>query len=69
MCESFCNYGGIVGEESDTLAMEALIFLLVALKSGHHYHIAYWLVENILSGVSVQLVRTALCLRAELTDT
>ena len=35
--EGFCNYGGIVGEESNTLATEALVFLLVALKSGTQY--------------------------------
>jgi hypothetical protein len=58
----FCDYGGVVAEDTDAVASEALVFLLVPLRGlTVQYPVGYFLVEKISAQVQAELVRTVLC--------
>lgn len=62
----FCNYGGIVAEDSEKLCSEALVFLLVPLGySNFQYPVGYFLVDKVNSRVQTELVNALLHLTAE----
>ena len=61
----FINYGPITPEHPDTLASEALVFLLVGTRSHWKCPIGYFLCDKIPSDIQAQLVRTALKMAAE----
>ena len=61
----FCDYGGIVAEDTDSLCLEALVFLLIPLVSNKMYYpVGYFLVDKITSRVQAELVKTVLQLTA-----
>ena len=62
----FCDYGGFVAEDSETIATEALVFLLVPLKGPcRQFPIGYFLVDKVNSRVQSELIKTALILTGE----
>lgn len=62
----FCDYGGLVGEGTEKLCTEALVFLLVPLQfSKTQYPIGYFLVDKVNSQIQLELVNTVLHLTAE----
>lgn len=62
----FCDYGGVIAEGGESLASEALVFLLVPLKgTSRQYIIGYFLIDKVTAQVQVELVKTALTLTAE----
>lgn len=62
----FCDYGKLVAEDTDTVASEALVFLLVPLKGPRvQYPIGYFLVNKISGRIQSQLINTALVLTSE----
>lgn len=61
----FCDYGGIVAEDSETLCSEALVFLLVPLTfSTFQYPVGYFLVDKVNSRIQTELVKSILELTA-----
>ena len=61
----FCDYGGIIAEDSDQLCSEALVFLLVPLTfSKFQYPVGYFLVDKVNSQVQTELVKSLLALTA-----
>lgn len=61
----YVDYGGIVAEDSETLASEVLVFLLVPLRnSGRHYPVGYFFSNKTNSTVQTNLVLTLLQLTA-----
>lgn len=64
--KGFVDYGGLIGEETDKWATEALVFLLVPLKGPCiQYPIGYFFVDKVKTTVQRELVNTALILTAE----
>lgn len=62
----FCDYGGIVAEDSEKLCTEALVFLLVPLRySPLQYPVGYFLVDKVNSRVQCELVKSILSVTAE----
>ena len=62
----FCDYGGVIAEDRNSIASEALVFLLVPLKGVTiQYPIGYFLVDKINAQVQAELIRTVLTLTAE----
>ena len=64
-CAGFVNYGEVTPEDPDTLASEALVFLLVGTRSHWKCPIGYFLGDKISANVQAQLVSTALEMAAE----
>lgn len=63
----FVDYGGLIAEDTEKLASEALVFLLVPLKnSGRQYPVGYFFVDKVNATVQTNLVRTLLELSADL---
>ena len=61
----FCDYGGVLAEDRDRLASEALVFILVPFKGvSRQYIIGYFLVDKISSQVQAELIKSALILTA-----
>lgn len=57
----YCDYGGLIGEFSEKLCSEALVFLLVPLKfSQTQYPVGYFLVDKINSQIQAELIKTLL---------
>ena len=63
--KGYCDYGKLVCEDPEKLASEALVFLLVPLKSSMQYPIGYFLVDKVNADIQSQLVTTALRLTAD----
>ena len=65
--DGFVDYGpgGLIGEQTDILATEALVFLLVSLHSNWKVPIAFFYVDKVQSSIQGQLVNTALQLTAD----
>lgn len=62
----FCDYGGLIAEDRNAVASEALVFLLVPLKGvSSQYPIGYFLVDKVNAEVQAELIKTALALTAE----
>lgn len=62
----FCDYGGIVAEDSESLCSEALVFLLVPLQfSQYQYPVGYFLVDKVNARVQTELVNSLLHITAE----
>lgn len=62
----FIDYGGVLVGDKDTLASEALVFLLVPLKgTAKQYIIGYFLVAKISAQIQTELINTAMILTAE----
>ena len=62
----FVNYGDVLPELSDMLASEALVFVLVGLRSHWKCLIAYFLIDKISATSQAQLLLKALVLTAEI---
>ena len=56
------NYGTAVPEVEDDLATEALVFLIVGLKSHFKHPVAYFLQKKCSAVVQVQLIRDCISL-------
>lgn len=62
----FCDYGGLVAEDSESLCTEALVFLLVPLEfSKQQFPVGYFLVDKVNSQVQMELVNTILDMTAQ----
>ena len=61
----FVNYGAIPVEDPDTLATEALVFLLVGMRSHWKCPIGYFLCDKMTADVQAKLVTMALELAAD----
>jgi hypothetical protein len=62
----YCDYGGVVAEESERLASEALVFLLVPLHySVMKYPVGYFLVDKVNADIQTRLVQNLLSITAE----
>ena len=62
----FVNYGDVLPELSDILASEALVFVLVGLRSHWKCPIAYFLIDKISATNQAQLLLKALVLTTEI---
>ena len=61
----FCDYGGIIAEDQNTVASKALVFLLEPLKGkATQYPIGYFLIDKVNCQVQTELIKTALQLTA-----
>ena len=61
----FINYGGVTPEDPETLASEALVFLLVGTRSHWKCPTGYFLCDKMAANVQAQLVTMALEMAAE----
>ena len=61
----FVNYGPIQTEKPDTLATEAVVFLLVGARTHWKYPIGYFLADKLSSKTQAKLVQLALKKAAE----
>ena len=60
----FCDFGGLIAEDPDTVASEALVFILVPLRGSTKYIVGYFLVDKVNARIQTELVKTALQLTA-----
>lgn len=62
-----CNYGGVVGSagKDDTLATEALVFLLVPIMERTRYPVGFFYVDKVDSTLQSALINQCLTLTAE----
>ena len=62
----FCDYGGLIAEDRNTIASEALVFLLVPLKGvSMQYPIGYFFVDKVTAQIQTELIKTAITLASE----
>ena len=62
----FCDYGGLIAEDPDKLATEALVFLLVPLRySKMQYPVGFFLVDKVSSDIQARLVQNILGITSE----
>lgn len=64
--QGFCDYGSeITMEKNEVEAKEALVFLVVSLKATWKFPIGYFLKHQMTSAILAELIKTALCLTAQ----
>ncbi len=61
----FIDYGGVIPEHSENQASEALVFLLVGLRSHWKCPIGYFLTDKLNDQMQASLVKSALSLAAD----
>ena len=61
----FVDYGGLVPESTETIASEALVFMLVGLKAHWKCPIGYFYTDKCGSEIQVSLINTCLSLAAD----
>ena len=61
----FVNYGPMTPEDPDTLATEALVFLLVGMRTHWKCPVGYFLCDKMSARTQAQLIRMALVKAAD----